>query len=84
MNPAASEPAPSEVEGTAARKRNIFAETTIPYRAESGEVGGLTQERRLLESLPTMQYERMATVVRPGRGARAVLRPDKEARSGEV
>jgi len=31
MNPAASEPALSEVEGTAARKRNIFAKTTILY-----------------------------------------------------
>jgi len=31
MTPAASEPALSEVEGTEARKRNIFAETTILY-----------------------------------------------------
>ena len=31
MNPAASEPALSEVEGTEARKRNVFAKTTILY-----------------------------------------------------
>jgi len=31
MNPAAAEPALSEVEGTEARKRNILAETTILY-----------------------------------------------------
>jgi len=46
MNPAASEPALSEVEGTEARKRNIFAETTILYarRQLVGEPDGLLSE----------------------------------------